>query len=277
MPCVHSSVLNLTAPGLPWIRTFGSTGTGSTVGTAPQLSGVADTGGRLCTTPWSPSTVLVPDGGNGRVVEINFVTGLLVKVWLTGLDTPTCVAATDTLIAVGNRGATARVSLYNLNGVLVRAFGSTSLAAGDTSSVGVFLGYPSSLQFSQDGTSIVVAEAFAQRATRWSVATASFIESTRLALSDSWHCCDFQTTEFAMLWLVTSCRSRGSVLVASAGIYLLPGGHHGVLCYVCRWHDSGVPYSVWVHNVRPECRFWLWRACGAPVRSPRAKLGRPTP
>jgi hypothetical protein len=132
----------------------------------------------MCTVPWNPATVLVPDVLNGRVVEVNFITGLLVKVWLTGLDTPTCVAATDTLIAVGNRGATARVSLYNLNGVLVWAFGSTSLAAGNTSNVGVFLGYPSGLQFSSDATTIVVAENWAHRVTRWSVASASYVEST---------------------------------------------------------------------------------------------------
>jgi hypothetical protein len=113
----------------------------------------------------------VPDNANGRVVEIDFVTGLLVKVWVTGVDYPIAVAATASLIAVANHGVNLdRVAFYDLSGAFLRAFGGPGLSAPDNSVyLGARMGYPWSLQFSQDQSTIVVSEAWSQRVTRWGV------------------------------------------------------------------------------------------------------------
>jgi hypothetical protein len=171
-----SSVLNISAPGFPWVRTFGAPGSGSVLGQPPQLS--LTFGGGMCLSPWtaSSSSVLVPDNANQRVVEIDFVTGLLVKVWVTGVDYPMAVAATASLIAVASHGASVdRVAFYDLSGTLLRGFGGPGLGALDTSSLGVALGYPWSLQFSQDQSTIVVSEAWSQRVTRWGVSNVTLV------------------------------------------------------------------------------------------------------
>ncbi len=168
-------MLNISAAGLPWVRTFGATGSGSDIGQPPQLS-LAD-GGGMCLTPWSPisTSVLVADNLNGRVVEVDFVSGVLLKVWLTGLDYPLAVAASMSVIAVANHGTNDKVSLYSLSGVLLRAFGGAPLTQLDTSNLGVRMGFPWSLQFSQDAATIVVSETYSQRVTRWGVANATFV------------------------------------------------------------------------------------------------------
>ncbi len=170
---VCRSVLDLRTSGLPLVRSFGSVGSSAVVGQPMQLA-TSGNGGRMCASPWSNVTVLVPDNGNGRVVEVDFTTGNLVKVWITGISNPTGVAATLAMIAVCNNGATARVALYDLAGTLLRSFGSTPLAEGVTANVGVYLGYPWALQFSQDGATIAVVEFYSQRVTRWTVGTAAF-------------------------------------------------------------------------------------------------------
>ena len=69
-------VHNLSAPGLPFLRTLGTKGTGATVGATAQF--VLNCW--MTPAPWSNSRLLVPDNFIGRVVEVDVVTGLLVKV-----------------------------------------------------------------------------------------------------------------------------------------------------------------------------------------------------
>ena len=83
------------------VRTVGKTGTGAIVGAQAEMAQV----GWLCTVPWSNTTVLVPDFTNHRVTEVDFVTGLLVKVWFTGLVETYGVAATSTRMVVIAGGA----------------------------------------------------------------------------------------------------------------------------------------------------------------------------
>jgi hypothetical protein len=170
-------VLDLTTAGLPLMRSFGSVGSSAVVGQSFQFA--ASGSGKMCVTPWSGTTVLVPDTGNGRLVEVDIVSGLLVKVWITGIDQPVAAAASLSVIAVANRGSTAKVAMYDVStGSLLRSFGSTSLGDGDTSNIGVYLGFPWGLQFSQDATTMSVTEIHAQRVTRWTVSTAAYVSGT---------------------------------------------------------------------------------------------------
>lgn len=97
---------------------------------------------RVCFTPWAPSHVLVVNSGiePENVVEVDITTGLLVRELVTGVDGVTNVAATATMFAVSNFGATlsslSQVKIYDVNGTLLASFGGTRLSDGETDYVG---------------------------------------------------------------------------------------------------------------------------------------------
>ncbi len=125
----------------------------------------------LAAAPWSNTTVLVADAGNGRVVEVDVLNSTLVRVWATGVNGVRGVAANRNTIAVSQENATsALLLLYSVqSGELLVTIGGAPLAAGNSCCTGVQLGQPSGLTFSQDGTYIEVAEAASNRVTRWRV------------------------------------------------------------------------------------------------------------
>jgi predicted signal transduction protein with EAL and GGDEF domain len=75
-----------------------------------------------------------------NVVEVDITTGLLVRELVTGVDGVTNVAATATMFAVSNFGATlsslSQVKIYDVNGTLLASFGGTRLSDGETDYVG---------------------------------------------------------------------------------------------------------------------------------------------
>jgi hypothetical protein len=157
------------------VRTVGTAGSGSTVGAVAQLTAPR----WLSPSPWSNTTVLVPDLGGGRIVEVDVVTGILVKVWLSGLANPLGVAATPSRMAVawGIDTATTKLVVYDLAGTVLWSVGGASLGDQVTSNSGMQLGGPARVQFSQDGTYVLVAEAYSNRVTKWNAATGAFIGS----------------------------------------------------------------------------------------------------
>lgn len=121
---------------------IGTPGSGGRIREPPQF--ILPRAVQAC--PWSNTTVLVVDSGNGRVVEVDVDQGVTVKEWITGIDKPYGVAASTTLIAVSQATtAVARVLVYDLGGTLVTMFGGAPLSAGDNCCAGVQLGFPSSL------------------------------------------------------------------------------------------------------------------------------------
>ena len=155
------------APALPLLRTIGGPGSGAVIGQPPQFSGPQG----LAAAPWSNTTVLVADGGNGRVVEVDVLNSTLVRVWATGVRGVRGVAASPDTIAVSQENTTsARVLLYSVQGGgLLVTVGGAPLAADNSCCAGTQLGQPSGLTFSQDGTYFDVAEAASNRVTRWRV------------------------------------------------------------------------------------------------------------
>jgi hypothetical protein len=155
------------------LRTVGKTGTGATVGAQAEMALI----GWPCTVPWSNTTVLVPDFVNHRVTEVDFVTGLLVKVWFTGVTGVLGVAATGSriVLAAGFASTITSLQMYDLSGNLLWAVSGTSQALGDTSSVGTRLGAPAGVKFSQNGSYVVVAEWYSERVTRWSSVSGAYI------------------------------------------------------------------------------------------------------
>ncbi len=162
----HRAVHSI-APTLPLLRIIGGPGSGAVIGQPPQFSGPQG----LAAAPWSNTTVLVADSGNGRVVEVDVLNSTLVRVWATGFNGVRGVAASPDTIAVSQENTTsARVLLYSVQGGgMLVTIGSAPLAAGNTCCAGTQLGQPSGLTFSQDGTYIEVAEAASNRVTRWRV------------------------------------------------------------------------------------------------------------
>jgi hypothetical protein len=67
------------------------------------------------------------------------------------------------------------MKMYDLNGVLLWSVGGTALPDGDTTNVGVLLGAPSGVRFSQDESYVVVAEAYSHRVTKWNATTGAYI------------------------------------------------------------------------------------------------------
>jgi hypothetical protein len=125
----------------------------------------------LAAAPWSNTTVLVPDSGNGRVLEVDVVNSTLVRVWASGIGQPRGVAASAAVIAVSQENATSSLVLvYSVaSGALQVTIGGAPLAAGNSCCAGVQLGQPSGLRLSQDGATVDVAETGAGRVTRWRV------------------------------------------------------------------------------------------------------------
>jgi hypothetical protein len=168
-------VHNLTAPGFPFLRTLGTRGNGTTVGATAQFLA----NWWMTPAPWSNSRLLVPDCFLNRVVEVDVVTGLLVRVWFTDMPRVSGVAATGSRIVVtyGVDTASTFMKVYDLAGVLLWSVGGAALSYPDTSNVGVRLGAPSGVRFSQDGSYVIVAEAYSNRVTKWSTATGAYIGS----------------------------------------------------------------------------------------------------
>jgi hypothetical protein len=155
-------------------NTLGSSGTGTTVGATVQFGRPRWT----TTVPWSPTAVLVPDDVNDRVVEVDTVTGLLVKVWLSGVTNPFGVAATGSRIAVGwgaETLTTSKLDMYDLAGTLQWSVGGAYV--GDSSSAGTLLGDPAQVQFSQDGSYVLLVETTSARVTKWSTHTGEYLGS----------------------------------------------------------------------------------------------------
>jgi hypothetical protein len=69
------------------------------------------------------------------------------------------------------------MKMYDLNGVLQWSVGGAALGDTVTSNVGVLLGGPSGVQFSQDGTYVLLAEGYSMRITKWSTATGAYLGS----------------------------------------------------------------------------------------------------
>jgi hypothetical protein len=165
--------VNSLTPPFTLQRTIGSTGTGSTVGAVAQAS----TARWTTPAPWSNSSILVPDNTLGRVTEVNVTTGLLIKVWFTGLPAVSGVAATTTRIVVtyGTDTASTYMKMYDLAGALQWSVGGAALADTITTNVGVLLGGPYGVEFSQDGAYVLLAEAYSQRITKWNAATGAYM------------------------------------------------------------------------------------------------------
>lgn len=115
-------------------------GSGSTAGQPVQLSSALRSS---CWLPFAPTSVLVLDRGNGRVVEVNVVTGSLVKVW-SAAGSHNSVAASLFLVAIAQGS---QVDLYDPTGSIVR-----SIVAG---SGGVVFDTVWGMRFSVDGAYVV--------------------------------------------------------------------------------------------------------------------------
>jgi hypothetical protein len=113
----------------------------------------------------------------GRVIEVDMVSGLLVKVWLTGLPAVSGVAVTLSRMAVcyGKGTTTTKLEMYHLSGALLWSVGGLALPPGTSTGLGVQLGGPSGLEFGQDGSYLLLSEAYSGRATKWNAATGSFM------------------------------------------------------------------------------------------------------
>jgi hypothetical protein len=170
-------VTNLTTGTV--IRTIGTMGLDNAVGTTAQLWWPL----WPCAAPWSNTTVLVGTATSNvatdRYVEVDVVTGFLVKTWFTGLIQPYGIAATGSRIAVthGGQSGNAWIRLFDLGGNPLWSVGGAELAYGTTTNVGVLLGRPTRVTFSQDGSYLLVAEANSQRVTKWSSATGAYLGS----------------------------------------------------------------------------------------------------
>jgi hypothetical protein len=142
------------------VRVLGVYGSGLVVGATAQMI----TPRWPAWAPWSTTTLLVPDSGNSRVIEVDVITGLLVKVWFTGLVETYGVAATSTrmVVTAGGAGPSPTLSMYDLKGALL-----WTVTSG--------LGTPSSVQFSADGSYVIVGEVGAQRVSKWTTATGAYI------------------------------------------------------------------------------------------------------
>ncbi len=179
------TVRNLTSQALVAQLTLGPPGSGATgrlqVGSARWMT----------PSPWSSSTILVPDGALGRVVEVDVLSGALVKVWLTGLPSVVGVAATHTWMAVtyGLDTSFTFLTLFDLSGALVWRVGGPALGdrnAGNVSNVGVLLGGPAGVRFSHDGSHLLLAEAYANRVTKWNTSNGAYLGSVGSGFDQPW-------------------------------------------------------------------------------------------
>jgi hypothetical protein len=125
------------APNPALVRTLGSVGSGTAVGSPAQIGGNPRL---ICWLPFTNTSILLDDAGNNRVIEVNVLTGNLVKVWAGrgGVS----LAASMTLVAIGY-GTT--VDLYNIAGTFSRTL---------TSSISD----PWGLRFAPDGSYLTMVE-----------------------------------------------------------------------------------------------------------------------
>jgi hypothetical protein len=150
LPC--RLVYGLGSAALPLVRSIGSIGSGAFPGQAPQFNGTS----LLCLAPWSSTTVLVADRGNNRVQEVDFVSGTLVRVVVSGIEAPVGVATTRTVLAVSHAAGGLQET------VLFSAVSGTRLVSVPAGSA-----VPYGLRFSQDGAALLVVEQGSSRVTRW--------------------------------------------------------------------------------------------------------------
>jgi hypothetical protein len=138
------SVFGLLAP-CPLLHTIGGDGAGPL-----QFKDIA----RVCFTVLGDDTVLVAEGGNDRVQEVDVMGPSHVAFWGVGLlEGPRGVAACRTLVAVTEQGAK-RVSLFDSSTrALLRWCG------GPESSSSELLYLPRGLCFSDHGLRVIVADA----------------------------------------------------------------------------------------------------------------------
>lgn len=139
---------------------IGVTGAGAVIGDEPQFSAPQ----QLTAAPWSSTTLLVSDPGNDRVVEVDVVAGVLVKVWLAGLARVSSVAATTAHIAAAfgamNGTLTAGIRVYSLLGTLLWSRAGTPT---------------SSLVFSPDGSRLIAVEPLSSRVAVWEASTGAYL------------------------------------------------------------------------------------------------------
>jgi hypothetical protein len=168
-------VSNLTTGAV--IRVVGKAGVGTTVGATAEFQWPTWPGAA----PWSNTTVLVGSAGNSnyRFIEVDVVSGLLVKIWFTAYNQPYGIAATASRIVVTYGGGTGTtwISMHDLSGNILWSVGGTELLYGTTTNVGVLLGTPIRVLFSQDGSYLLVAEYASQRVTKWNAVTGAYIAS----------------------------------------------------------------------------------------------------
>jgi hypothetical protein len=164
---VGLAVYNLTT--LAFIRTAGVSGSGSTAGAVAQMAGPR----WPAWTAWSNTTVLVPDSSNSRVIEVDVVTGLLVKIWANDLTDVSGVATTRSrmVITFGTYRSITKLNMYDLTGLLLWSV-TSQLAA------------PSAVQFSADETYVLVGEGgnatvsrHDSRVSKWNSATGAYLSS----------------------------------------------------------------------------------------------------
>jgi hypothetical protein len=135
-------VFSTSSPSLPWVRTVGTSGSGSVVGGPLQLGTVR----YICTLPFKTASVIMDDVGNARVTEVDVVTGFLVRVWKPTRGSN--VAASLTMVAISGGDVslgTQHINLYDTAGSLLR-----SITSG--------LGTPWGMRFSMDGSYLVMVD-----------------------------------------------------------------------------------------------------------------------
>ncbi len=116
-PPPNSGVYTLTSSPT-WVKDVGSAGSSSTVGAPIQFGAAPRT---ICYLPFTTANVLVDDVGNMRVVEVNVVTGNLVRVWQNRAG-GNQMAASLSLVGI-SYGQT--LDLYDPSGALLRSLTTT--------------------------------------------------------------------------------------------------------------------------------------------------------
>jgi hypothetical protein len=94
----------------------------------------------MCWLPFTNTSILIDDAGNSRVIEVNVLTGNLVKVWAGRGEV--CLTASMTLVAVGYG---TKVDLYDITGTFSRTLTSST-------------NDPWGLRFSPDGLYLTLVE-----------------------------------------------------------------------------------------------------------------------
>lgn len=148
--------------GLPYIRTLGRGGNCATIGAVACFSSPRYIAALPFTATATGGTLLVADFGNNRAIEVDVVTGFLVRVWSTS---PTLsVAASANMVAISNYNT---IALYN---AVDRTVMRTITIAGST---------PNGMRFSMDGSYLVVADQTNNVVSKWFTNNGSLVVSAR--------------------------------------------------------------------------------------------------